>query len=60
MLRLPKDVPRKRKLARAEEVLYMLGLGECANTLVGGPLLKVRRVAFRAQRHYSVNRESSF
>lgn len=41
ILRLPAEVPLKRKLARAEEVLHMLGLGECANTLVGGPLLKV-------------------
>ncbi|KAF8310725.1 P-loop containing nucleoside triphosphate hydrolase protein [Clavulina sp. PMI_390] len=40
ILRLPADVPLKRKIARAEEVLHMLGLRECANTLVGGPLLK--------------------
>ena len=42
ILRLPAGVPLKRKIARAEEVLQMLGLRECANTLVGGPLLKVR------------------
>lgn len=42
ILRLPAEVPLKRKIARAEEVLHMLGLRECANTLVGGPLLKVR------------------
>ena len=41
ILRLPAEVPLKRKIARAEEVLHMLGLRECANTLVGGPLLKV-------------------
>jgi hypothetical protein len=32
---------RQTKLRRAEEVLYMLGLTDCADTLVGGPLLKV-------------------
>jgi hypothetical protein len=41
ILRLPAEVPLKRKIARAEEVLHMLGLGECANNLVGGALLKV-------------------
>ncbi|KAF8305817.1 hypothetical protein DL93DRAFT_2232864 [Clavulina sp. PMI_390] len=40
ILRLPANVPLKRKIARAEEVLHMLGLRDCANTLVGGPLLK--------------------
>jgi ABC-type multidrug transport system ATPase subunit len=40
ILRLPAEVPLKRKIARAEEVLRMLGLKDCANTLVGGPLLK--------------------
>nr|GAT46076.1 ABC transporter protein [Mycena chlorophos] len=31
---------RKRKIARAEEVLLMLGLKDCADVLVGGELLK--------------------
>jgi len=31
---------RRSKLARAEEMITMLGLEDCANTLVGGPLLK--------------------
>ena len=31
---------RKSKIARAEEVMHMLGLSDCANSLVGGPLLK--------------------
>ncbi|KAJ7748491.1 P-loop containing nucleoside triphosphate hydrolase protein, partial [Mycena maculata] len=30
----------KRKIARAEEVLLMLGLKDCADVYVGGPLLK--------------------
>lgn len=31
---------RKRKIARAEEVLQMLGLTDCADNVVGGELLK--------------------
>lgn len=44
ILRLPASVSLKRKIARADEVLHMLGLGDCSNTLVGGPLLKVRLI----------------
>ena len=33
-------MPRKSKISRAEEVMHMLGLDDCANSLVGGPLLK--------------------
>lgn len=40
MLKLPSTVSRKRKLARAEEVLQMLGLKDCADNMVGGELLK--------------------
>jgi ABC-type multidrug transport system ATPase subunit len=31
---------RRTKLARAEEIIKMLGLEDCADNLVGGPLLK--------------------
>jgi ABC-type multidrug transport system ATPase subunit len=31
---------RRSKLARAEEMIGMLGLEDCANNLVGGPVLK--------------------
>lgn len=40
VLTLPRAVSRKRKLARAEEVLRMLGLRDCADGIVGGELLK--------------------
>ena len=40
ILRLPTAMSRKSKIARAEEVMYMLGLDDCADSLVGGPLLK--------------------
>lgn len=40
ILKLPSTVSRKRKLARAEEVLKMLGLRDCADGMVGGELLK--------------------
>ncbi|KAG8896745.1 hypothetical protein FRC01_011637, partial [Tulasnella sp. 417] len=40
ILRLPKTMSRKRKIARAEEVLQMLGLTDCADNVVGGELLK--------------------
>ncbi|KAJ3356959.1 hypothetical protein HDU83_009129 [Entophlyctis luteolus] len=40
MLRLPNSWPRQRKIERAEEVLYELGLKECANTVVGGEGVK--------------------
>lgn len=40
ILRLPRTMSRKSKIARAEEVMHMLGLDDCANSLVGGPLLK--------------------
>lgn len=40
MIKLPSTISRKTKIARAEEVLNMLGLRECANVLVGGELLK--------------------
>jgi ABC-type multidrug transport system ATPase subunit len=40
ILKLPKSVSRKRKMARAEEVLKMLGLRDCADGMVGGELLK--------------------
>ncbi|KAF7367373.1 Pleiotropic drug resistance proteins (PDR1-15), ABC superfamily [Mycena sanguinolenta] len=40
ILRLPPKMSRKRKIARAEEVLSMLGLRDCADIFVGGELLK--------------------
>ncbi|KAG8839536.1 hypothetical protein FRC18_010315 [Serendipita sp. 400] len=40
ILRLPQTMSKRNKLARVEEVLGMLGLEDCADTLVGGPLLK--------------------
>lgn len=40
MIKLPSTVSRKRKLARAEDVLKMLGLRDCADGMVGGELLK--------------------
>ncbi|CAE6438340.1 unnamed protein product [Rhizoctonia solani] len=40
ILRLPKSMSRKSKIARAEEVTKMLGLDLCADNLVGGELLK--------------------
>lgn len=40
IIKLPSTVSRKRKIARAEEVLKMLGLRECADGMVGGELLK--------------------
>ncbi|GJE89059.1 P-loop containing nucleoside triphosphate hydrolase protein [Phanerochaete sordida] len=40
MFKLPHTIGRKRKFARAEEVLKMLGLQDCADNMVGGELLK--------------------
>lgn len=40
ILRLPATMSRKSKIARAEEVMHMLGLDDCADSLVGGTLLK--------------------
>ncbi|KAJ6569618.1 P-loop containing nucleoside triphosphate hydrolase protein [Mycena capillaripes] len=40
ILRLPPKMSKKRKIARAEEVLLMLGLKDCADIYVGGELLK--------------------
>ncbi|KAJ7171842.1 P-loop containing nucleoside triphosphate hydrolase protein [Mycena crocata] len=40
ILRLPPKMSKKRKIARAEEVLLMLGLKDCADVYVGGELLK--------------------
>jgi ABC-type multidrug transport system ATPase subunit len=40
ILRLPDKMPRKQKIARAETVLLMLGLKDCADLPVGGALLK--------------------
>ncbi|KAG9121915.1 hypothetical protein FRC07_001937, partial [Ceratobasidium sp. 392] len=40
ILRLPRKMSRKHKIARAEEVMKMLGLDICADNLVGGELLK--------------------
>ncbi|EKM57187.1 uncharacterized protein PHACADRAFT_208320 [Phanerochaete carnosa HHB-10118-sp] len=40
MIKLPSTVSRKHKIARAEEVLRMLGLRDCADGMVGGELLK--------------------
>ncbi|KAI0685355.1 P-loop containing nucleoside triphosphate hydrolase protein [Cytidiella melzeri] len=40
MIKLPSTISRKTKIARAEEVLKMLGLRDCANIMVGGELLK--------------------
>lgn len=31
---------KRTKLGRAEEIIRMLGLEDCADNLVGGPLLK--------------------
>lgn len=40
ILRLPDKLPRSQKIARAETVLRMLGLKDCADLPVGGPLIK--------------------
>lgn len=40
ILRLPHTMSKRSKLGRAEEMIRMFGLNDCANTLVGGPLLK--------------------
>jgi ABC-type multidrug transport system ATPase subunit len=40
ILRLPDTMPRKQKVARAETVLRMLGLKDCADLPVGGALIK--------------------
>ncbi|WVQ77432.1 hypothetical protein IAR50_007118 [Cryptococcus sp. DSM 104548] len=40
ILRLPETMPKKQKIARAEMVLRMLGLKDCADLPVGGALLK--------------------
>ncbi|KZV81463.1 P-loop containing nucleoside triphosphate hydrolase protein [Exidia glandulosa HHB12029] len=40
IVKLPRSVSRRDKEARAEEVLNMLGLKECADNLVGGENLK--------------------
>jgi ABC-type multidrug transport system ATPase subunit len=40
VLRLPDKMPKKQKIARAETVLLMLGLKDCADLPVGGALLK--------------------
>lgn len=40
ILRLPDKLPRAQKVARAETVLRMLGLKDCADLPVGGPLIK--------------------
>ncbi len=40
VLRLPETLSRRRKVARAETVLLMLGLKDCADLPVGGALLK--------------------
>ncbi|KAF7713036.1 Uncharacterized protein PECH_002163 [Penicillium ucsense] len=39
-LRLPTWMTREEKNRRAEEILYKLGLGECADNLVGSELIK--------------------
>ncbi|WWC87631.1 uncharacterized protein L201_002521 [Kwoniella dendrophila CBS 6074] len=40
ILRLPDKMPKRQKIARAETVLRMLGLKDCADLPVGGQLLK--------------------
>ncbi|EJD39012.1 hypothetical protein AURDEDRAFT_187588 [Auricularia subglabra TFB-10046 SS5] len=40
IIKLPKSIPRREKVQRAEEVLVMLGLKECADNIVGGEHLK--------------------
>ena len=40
IIKLPSTISRRRKVARAEEVIRMLGLRNCADVLVGGELLK--------------------
>lgn len=40
ILRLPGKMPKRQKIARAETVLLMLGLKDCADLPVGGAQLK--------------------
>jgi ABC-type multidrug transport system ATPase subunit len=40
MLRLPSRMSRQAKVARAEKVLLLLGLKDCANVKVGGVVVK--------------------
>ena len=39
-LRLPQNLSKQQKIARAEDVLMRLGLRDCANNLIGGELVK--------------------
>mmetsp|Transcript_33388 Transcript_33388/g.64431 ORF Transcript_33388/g.64431 Transcript_33388/m.64431 type:complete len:611 (-) Transcript_33388:404-2236(-) len=39
-LRLPADMPRAEKRARVEDLITDLKLTECADTMIGGPLMK--------------------
>jgi ABC-type multidrug transport system ATPase subunit len=58
ILRLPDRMPRSQKIARAETVLRMLGLKDCADLPVGGPLVKgisggeKRRLSLAVQSEY--------
>lgn len=40
LLRLPSFIPKRTKIARAEEVMLSMGLKDCADILVGNHLLK--------------------
>lgn len=65
ILRLPNNMPRKQKIARAETVLRMLGLKDCADLPVGGALVKgisggeKRRLSLAVQSTYSCWRASN-
>lgn len=39
-LRLPKQLTRKQKRAKADEVILKMGLKDCADTLIGGEFVK--------------------
>lgn len=59
ILRLPDKMPRRQKIARAETVLLMLGLKDCADLPVGGAVLKgisggeKRRLSLAVQSEWS-------
>lgn len=40
LLRLPADMPRKKKIARVQRVIQELGLGKVKNTLIGNQLVR--------------------
>lgn len=56
-LKLPMSLSRGEKIARVDDILEQLGLGECQNTLIGDEILGIKGISGGQRRRVSIGIE---